>query len=501
MGTAMGSKRSANGTDKLRKITSHERGYKISCGKVNGKPKVWWLGADHDVAEDRAMGIRLEWRQIKLAGDDEWTPDALIQAEAIRQGGYAPQSDDTDGPDQQPATAATFHSALDAYRDHILKSSKQHAWKNYIAQCLERLKRSYPDVSINSLNYDSIHSIGEYWLSLPKRKGSDQPIAPETALSHIKISRMFFNWLDATDAPEFDAWRLPRRYSTDLLKYRRADLDRRYRNKTGVSRSRRSANRVFTLDEMGALFSHATRRERLYMLLALNCGMTQNELSTLRLDEIKDLDGDVPHIERERTKTGILGKWLLWDVTVKALQEWYIIRADALAARDEREKPFHNSKPDQIWKARSLEMGMRIDGETALCGERLCKLIHQTKTGNRVDTVAATWYRLLGRVKKNGIDIPLPNGFKTFRKTGAQLILNVAGAEAARIYLSHGDISSDDLLEDYVNRNFDSVFAALAEVRKKLASVLPTLDQFQIPAMPISGAKNGNCFPPIRRSR
>jgi len=58
---------------------------------------------------------------------------------------------------------------------------------------------------------------------------------------------------------------------------------------------------VFTPDELNIVFTASVERTRLYILLCLNCGMTQADIADLRQDEV---DWDAGRITRKRSKTG-----------------------------------------------------------------------------------------------------------------------------------------------------------------------------------------------------
>ena len=58
--------------------------------------------------------------------------------------------------------------------------------------------------------------------------------------------------------------------------------------------------KVWDIDEIRALYAAASDRTKLYLLLAANCGMTQNDIATLKRDE---WDKKAGTITRARTKT------------------------------------------------------------------------------------------------------------------------------------------------------------------------------------------------------
>jgi len=84
--------------------------------------------------------------------------------------------------------------------------------------------------------------------------------------------------------------------------------------------------RRFTTSEVTTLLAQAPGQLRLHLLLMLNCGMTQKDISELRQSQIVLKDGK-GYIVRRRTKTERKKKtpkvrYLLWDVTLQELLKW-----------------------------------------------------------------------------------------------------------------------------------------------------------------------------------
>jgi hypothetical protein len=61
--------------------------------------------------------------------------------------------------------------------------------------------------------------------------------------------------------------------------------------------------------------------------------------------------------------------------------------------------------------------------------------------------------------------------FNKLRKTAATLIRQIAGGEVAGLFLCHGQVVSDDLLEEYAARHFPPVHAAIEMMAGKLAGM------------------------------
>lgn len=88
-------------------------------------------------------------------------------------------------------------------------------------------------------------------------------------------------------------------------------------------RRKTSAPRVFTKEEVSRMLSLATARTKLYILLMLNCGMGQKDISDLRQDEVDWENGTVT---RKRSKTAHHENvptvtYKLWPETLRLLQQ------------------------------------------------------------------------------------------------------------------------------------------------------------------------------------
>jgi len=84
-----------------------------------------------------------------------------------------------------------------------------------------------------------------------------------------------------------------------------------------------STPEVFTIAEIQSLIQEASDRPRLFILLMLNCGMYQSDISDILQDEV---DWEVGTITRKRSKTNRhasvpIVRYKLWGNTLKLLQE------------------------------------------------------------------------------------------------------------------------------------------------------------------------------------
>ena len=104
-----------------------------------------------------------------------------------------------------------------------------------------------------------------------------------TAQQHLVSLKSFIRWLWQTDAIES----LPR------------VMDGKVRKRSTISTTP-SQIVVFTKDEICSLLKAAPDRTQLYILLMLNCGMTQKDIADLKVDEV---DWTTGRIIRKRSKT------------------------------------------------------------------------------------------------------------------------------------------------------------------------------------------------------
>ncbi len=286
---------------------------------------------------------------------------------------------------------------------------------------------------------------------ISKRKGT--PRSVETVRDVIKRIRQFLPWLHRSS---FN-WRLPDDYTPARisLKYTAAELS---------ARAQPHGRRTYKVDELCTLWEYASPWERLLIIVGLNCGFGAAEIATLQQDEITI---DSPHgpyaihgdfIERIRFKTGVYGEWMLWPETVRAIG-WMKRRRGA-----------------------TLETALLVTTNGR-------PLNQQTVGGSRNMRIPNTWHTLRKRVRKDFPDFRKLS-FNKLRKTAASFVRRKYGGEVAGMFLAHGRVVTDDLLERYADRNFRPVFKACRHWRKVLekmfaraADPFPTSDTKHNPSV------------------
>jgi integrase len=124
---------------------------------------------------------------------------------------------------------------------------------------------------------------------------------------------------------------------------------------------------IFTIDEIKTLIAKASRRTKLYVLLMLNCGMTQKDIADLVHSEI---DWHAKQIVRKRSKTKShasfpVVRYQLWEATHELLVS---------ERSDDDGRVLTNSNGKPLWQANVDEKGKytKIDNVKSAYS-RLCK--------------------------------------------------------------------------------------------------------------------------------
>lgn len=167
----------------------------------------------------------------------------------------------------------------------------------------------------------------------------------------------------------------------------------------------------FSVEEAKLVLAHASERTRLYLLLCLNCGMYQGDISDLQAHEVDWTEG---RIIRKRSKgkgtSNVKVNWLLWPTTFALLQKHANREGAAL---------------------------LNANGE---------ELVRQGITANdnttRADCITEAYRRVITKLKNRG---QLPKqwnkSLSQLRKTGADLIESSPYAEFYELYLDHSTVA------------------------------------------------------------
>ena len=404
------------------------KGWFKHIGKtVGGNAKRFWLGQDQQQAEHASLALQHLWQGLGAA---EWTDDALARAESIRLNArtsqFAPESPQSPiggiglapmpSPFvRQPATpdraigacGKTLADSLDAYADEVRSNPLLSAVnRRGIVFQAKGIKGYFKGMTFDALTLKDLFAFVAHWASRPTVKTGERA-SIQYAINTIKAMRRFLQWVDDGEVAP-----LPRRWEKAFkLRY--------------VPTLRKVEHEIVTysLADLKTLYHAATDIQRLYILLALNCGFANVEIASLRLGEIH-LDSPTPYIDRLRQKTGVRGKWILWAETATLLRQF-------------------------------MRKG---DADTLALTTRFGKPLVWYSDKSRLDAIKLTWVRLCD---KTGVGL----SFKFLRKTGADWVRQFAGVETSETYLSHSDTT---LAKLYSNRNFDKVGEALGAFRTYL---------------------------------
>lgn len=329
----------------------------------------------------------------------------------------------------QPVAASglTLYAAIDEYAKAVVQSKvkdgKPTAWSGKCAEAAKRHKNAHQDITLEAFDYNVIEAIKNYWASRPLGKKTGRPISVETVKNQLKVLKLFCRWLHRNS--QFQ-WRLP----SDVESAWKCDFNG-IRHDKEVSSMVTDGVAIYRIDELATLWQHAKPHERLLMVLGLNCGFAQAELSSLRRSEV-ELGTSPPTIKRIRRKSMVYGEFILWPETTELIH----------AATQ-----YTKLHPDKLLI-------------TSPTGKPLCTQL-----------IANIWNRLHEQITKAHPDFRfLP--FKYLRKTAAQLIRQASDGETAGVFLCHGQpVKSDDLSDAYTNRPFNRVAEALAKVHTQLKRV------------------------------
>lgn len=292
---------------------------------------------------------------------------------------------------------------------------------------VERILGADLDKPLASVNNDFLDRWILTWANRPETaKGGTSSVS--WCVGVIKTLREFIRWLHKTD---LFAWEKPRGYEVSPVTIRQ----------TGDEVEAEQTVTRYKLDEVGILWQYANARDRVFLLLGLNCGFGLGEIATLRRSELH-LDKPKPFIKRLRRKNKRWGRWWLWPETVAGLR-WYL----------EKVRPASESR----------YVFVTDEGRP---------LAARTKGGrNRVQVVPNLWTRLHVRVEKDHPKFERRT-FNKLRKSGATWVRNKAGVEVCSLYLSHG---KKVMADHYAAKAFRPVSKALRAIHKTLAPVLATV--------------------------
>ncbi len=313
---------------------------------------------------------------------------------------------------------------------------------------------------LSRLTFQGCDAMLEVWRQRPPKKDESGPMAIKTCREHAKLVKRFFRWLSKSD--DFD-WTKPHDFDELPLEIHRTNLDKSAPITVGARKVK-----TYTVEELVVLNQYAIPIERFLLLCGLNLGFKRMECATLRVGEIhlRTLHDYAKYINfgfstgdsfvrRLRTKTEVYGEWILWPLTVKAL-EWVLNR---------RRHQTHITKGDGMGREIPFSPTSLV-----LLNDYGHSFTKPTESGNPNHQITAAWTRLLTRIRKDKgmADFPwLPH--ESLRDTASDWIREEFGGEIADVFLAHGSpLGANSLVECYTNKPFGRLFKALQWLETKL---------------------------------
>ena len=333
--------------------------------------------------------------------------------------------------------------------------------------------------SISRLTFQGCDAMLEVWRQRPPKKDGSGMMQIKTCEEHAKLLKRFFRWLSKSD--DFD-WTKPNDFDELSLAIHRTNLDKSARITVGARKVK-----TYTVEELKVLNQYAIPVERFLLLCGLNLGFKRMECATLRVGEIhlhtihdnaKYIDfvfsEEDSFVRRLRTKTEVYGEWILWSLTVQALQ-WVLNR---------RRNQTHITKGDGTGREIPISPTSLV-----LLNDSGHSFTKPTESGNPNHQITAAWTRLLKRIRKDKDNENFPwLPHESLRDTASDWIREEFSGEIAELFLAHGSpLGAKSLVECYTNKPFGKLFKALRWLEAKLK--------------PMFDATPPNPFPEERKKR
>ena len=233
-----------------------------------------------------------------------------------------------------------------------------------------------------------------------REKLSSSTTSPTVLTRHVTISKMIFRWADESALLK-DRVRFGPTFK--VAPKREARLKRL-----------KSKKRTLNADDIRTLIEAADQPIRAMILLGINCGMTQAEVSGL---EWADIDLDAAVLDTIRHKTAVERVATLWPETVSAL----------------REIP-RKTNTDRVFTTRHGNAYVRHD-------------VNKDGTFRARDNIAREFAKL---TKRAGVKLPTGVGFAKLRHTFRTVADNVRDANAIRRVMGH-EIGRDSVERTYTD--------------------------------------------------
>ena len=282
------------------------------------------------------------------------------------------------------------------------------AWfeKVRISVChfVDYLQTDLPLTKLNEIHLDDYRN---YTLALPISTATKKSISLWTAKSRLDIVKLMIKW----------------GYQMALIETLPRNLDQYSR----ITIPEPTVNR-FSLEEVSVIYSAASDRTKMFILLGLNCGFGQTDISELRVGEVSIEEAE---IIRKRSKTGIHCQFKLWPLTVEMLRKHGNL----------------DGKPnDRVFLSKS--------------GHPLVREYFIDNKFKRTDAIRSAFFRLMKKTKT-----PNHRGFYSLRKTAASEIEAIDPA-VTEMFLGHSEKAL--MKRHYAERHWARLDAAIMELSKRI---------------------------------
>jgi integrase len=253
---------------------------------------------------------------------------------------------------------------------------------------------------------------------------------------------------------QFVRWAWRNRYIEDLPR-NIDDPNLRWLHRRNVKREQKIE--IFSKEDIQSLLSNAYSSDiwcdlKAFILLALNCGFTPIDIGSLKWSHFSQLDDKI-YIDRLRSKTGVRGRWLVWDETQR--------RLDRRFTKKKYNWKSLIGKDDFVFRS---QQGRLLNENTRINNPDFIRVADMRITSN-----SAISRRFAALYNRTFPDATNRLSFKYLRKTGASMIarLDINNADRiAKTYLSHSLGSVAD--RHYIQQDFASLETALEIVGDQL---------------------------------
>lgn len=410
-------------------LSQTDKGYCRTIGFYrNGRgqrvPRKFWLGHDRTYALRQVRSLSNAWDELPgERGEKVWTDDAIAAAlspayAVPTQPVITAQAEPLPVPavlakplvsNPPPISAMTLPMALDEFSQFIaerndigryhrdgtksrIASIKQHVEEIVAEQ--NGTKLYLKDLPLAAMDMEWLSRIRNKITSRPMTRhayDTQKPISIDCVKNWLMTLGMAFDWFDLT--PRI-GWRAPHaRWRSKFTLNKKQE----YALRTPEERDTEGKPKpAFTLDEVSKLYKNAVPLERLYLLMGVFLGWSQEGISSFRRPHLVRMNGEL-YIDRRRGKTGVDGYWWVCPELATRLTK-------AIA-----ETPAN-------------------EDDLALLTEDGNPLVH-----GKSDSIRLAWDRCLGHAPAGVRLLP----FGRLKKFGSQVIRNLGGLEMSQLFLAH----------------------------------------------------------------